>query len=282
MLCVKNKFCLGKAYLSILLWIIRGGSAQELSKEQLIVNCLKATSPRNDVFNKARKLLAEVQDDEIKKNRFESLIKDQRAAQRMMDASLGVSKLVSINNLDFTLEKMKEEIALEEKEKFLEAIAQKDKEHEALIRKAADEQASIVSDYQNLSAENESLLKDRAIIEESAKLALKQSDSKTKETVDKIVSIYLKGRDRTKIYLNVLTVVTLFSIALGSFFKYDYYILLAQIIVAVLSISSVKNPVSKFVSNLNGQLLVNKFLRFSVISKEIESAALEKIHKEDP
>lgn len=92
-------------YLAGLLWVLYGGKGAEITRHLLLANCARALEPRNDVAAQMHKFLVGI--DSSKAEFFEKLMTEERAAQYLMQLTLGDSALLTKGNVEDVLEQVK-------------------------------------------------------------------------------------------------------------------------------------------------------------------------------
>ena len=92
-------------YLAGLLWALFGGRAVELAPKLLLANCSAALEPKSDLVSKMHRFLRELSRDQ--EEYFRALMTTERAAQHLVEITLGDSNYLTRENASHVLESLK-------------------------------------------------------------------------------------------------------------------------------------------------------------------------------
>lgn len=184
--------CVLDRYLAGLLWIVTGGSANQLTQSQLVANCAAAAAPKRGLIKRAVELLRSIDADQAMQ--LEAIVQDERAEHYLADLALNDAALLTADNMQEIFEKVRLSVGREVEarltDKFNQEIEEKDKVVAASI-------GSITASYQNdVQALKEGIEnKDRKLLETETQLFVKdgelnKSKNENKALVDGIDAAY--------------------------------------------------------------------------------------------
>ena len=90
--------CVSDRYLGGILWLLQGGTANQLSRKKLIANCSVTILPRQDLIAKMVHFLGKT--DAGMAERFEAVMTSERATHYLMELTLGDPRLITEKNYE--------------------------------------------------------------------------------------------------------------------------------------------------------------------------------------
>jgi hypothetical protein len=91
-------------YLAGLLWALFGGTARDLAPKLLLANCAAALEPRNDLLTKMHRFMKDLNQEQA--DYFTALMTTERAAQHLMELTLGDSDFLTRENAAEVLDRL--------------------------------------------------------------------------------------------------------------------------------------------------------------------------------
>jgi len=118
-------------YLAGLLWALFGGKAKELAPKLLLANCAAALEPRSDLLAKMHRFIAELSPEQIEY--FTALMTTERAAQHLMELTLGDSEFLTRENAIGVLERLTATLIEKQKAEANDELRAREAAHDAQL-----------------------------------------------------------------------------------------------------------------------------------------------------
>lgn len=132
-------------YMAGLLWVVKGGQGDDITRRKLVANCAAAISPRRDVITKMYQVLSVL--DEKDALEFEALMTEKRPAYYLMEHSLGDATLITPDNAHKILEQVRlataEKVIQEKDIEKEEALGEQASRHREEMARVAAEKESV-------------------------------------------------------------------------------------------------------------------------------------------
>lgn len=186
-------------YLAGLLWVFFGGGDSEIPKNALLANCAATLEPGSEILKKVVGFLKGMDGDQAEL--FSQLMGKERAAQYLMQYSLGDLHLINEENSLDLLDKVQRSLIESHEEKMKDEIKAREELHRLDLEKRIEEHErkseAAISEIERKRAESEGKRRDletEVLIKDASVRMLREEVDNNNVALNEIKDLYQKER----------------------------------------------------------------------------------------
>lgn len=183
-------------YLAGLLWALFGGKAGELAPKLLLSNCAAALEPQSDLLQKMHEFLSDVSPEQAEY--FTALMTTERAAQHLVEITLGESEFLTRENAEGVLQRLRDTLVERERgeaeaerqllaRQHQEQVARLEQDSEILKDQLRDIEAARMHDAAQKAELSRTVEQLAAQVAEQAKVAAEEQRQRRVKVVARVV-----------------------------------------------------------------------------------------------